>query len=70
VPRAGLGVSHQGFPAWWFRRTYYLFQMPRWDRRFRIMLDGPWRFLPPGHHQVDLAVEQDQTGETARRERR
>jgi hypothetical protein len=24
---------------WWLRRTYYLFQMPRWDRRLRIVLD-------------------------------
>src|SRR3954466_2499574 len=34
-----LGVRLTGFPAWWVRRTYYLFQMPRWDRRLRIMLD-------------------------------
>jgi NADH dehydrogenase FAD-containing subunit len=25
-------------PAWWVRRTYYLFQMPRWDRRLRIIM--------------------------------
>jgi NADH dehydrogenase len=29
----------RGFVAWWAWRTYYLFQMPRWERRFRIMLD-------------------------------
>jgi len=29
----------KGFFAWWVWRTYYLFQMPRWSRRFRIMLD-------------------------------
>jgi NADH dehydrogenase len=29
----------KGFVAWWVWRTYYLFQMPRWDRRIRIMLD-------------------------------
>lgn len=34
-----MGIRFDGFPAWWFRRTYYLFQMPRWDRRLRIMLD-------------------------------
>jgi hypothetical protein len=28
-----------GFAAWWIRRTYYLLQMPRWDRRLRIVLD-------------------------------
>lgn len=29
----------KGFLAWWTWRTYYLMQMPRWSRRFRIMLD-------------------------------
>jgi NADH dehydrogenase len=29
----------RGFPAWWVWRTYYLLQMPRWERRLRIMLD-------------------------------
>jgi NADH dehydrogenase len=56
-----LGLRIRGFPAWWFRRTYYLFQMPRWDRRFRIMLD--WTvalFFRPDLTKVDLAVEQDQ----------
>jgi NADH dehydrogenase len=32
-------VRLTGFVAWWLRRTYYLFQMPRWDRRLRIVLD-------------------------------
>ena len=32
-------VRIRGFFAWWVWRTYYLFQMPRWNRRFRIMLD-------------------------------
>jgi NADH dehydrogenase len=34
-----LKLKIKGFPAWWVWRTYYLFQMPRWNRRFRIMLD-------------------------------
>jgi NADH dehydrogenase len=34
-----LKVRIKGFVAWWVWRTYYLFQMPRWNRRFRIMLD-------------------------------
>jgi NADH dehydrogenase len=38
VARA-FGVRLTGFPAWWLRRTYHLFQMPRWDRRLRIVLD-------------------------------
>jgi NADH dehydrogenase len=34
-----LKVNIRGFVAWWVWRTYYLMQMPRWSRRFRIMLD-------------------------------
>jgi NADH:ubiquinone reductase (H+-translocating) len=47
-----------GFPAWWLRRTYYLFQMPRWDRRLRIVLD--WTvalFFRPDITKVELRVE-------------
>lgn len=29
----------RGFVAWWVWRSYYLMQMPRWERRLRIMLD-------------------------------
>jgi NADH dehydrogenase len=34
-----LGFKIRGFVAWWVWRSYYLFQMPRWSRRIRIMLD-------------------------------
>ena len=57
-----LGVRIKGFVAWWIRRTYYLFQMPKWDRRFRIMLD--WTvalFFRPDLTKVELATEQLQT---------
>jgi NADH dehydrogenase len=57
-----LGVRLRGFLAWWIRRTYYLFQMPQWDRRFRIMLD--WTvalFFRPDLTKVELATEQLQT---------
>lgn len=50
-----------GFLAWWVRRTYYLFQMPRWDRRLRIVLD--WTvavFFRPDITKVDLRVEREQ----------
>jgi NADH dehydrogenase len=60
-----LGIRLKGFLAWWIRRTYYLFQMPRWDRRFRIMLD--WTvalFFRPDITKVDLAVEQEQVQQT------
>jgi len=52
-------MQFTGFFAWWFRRTYYLFQMPRWDRRLRIVLD--WTialFFKPDITKVELSVEQ------------
>ncbi len=52
------GLQFTGFFAWWFRRTYYLFQMPRWERRLRIALD--WTvalFFRPDLTKVDLAPE-------------
>jgi NADH dehydrogenase len=55
------GVRVTGLLAWWLRRTYYLFQMPRWDRRLRIVLD--WTvalFFRPDITRVDLRVERDQ----------
>jgi NADH dehydrogenase len=55
------GIPLTGFAAWWMRRTYYLFQMPRWDTRLRIALD--WTialFFRPDLTKVDLAVEQEQ----------
>jgi len=56
-----MGFRVRGFFAWWFRRTYYLLQMPRWDRRLRIVLD--WTvalFFRPDITKIDLAVEQEQ----------
>ncbi len=53
-----LGVRIRGFPAWWLRRTYYLLQMPRWDRRLRIVLD--WTialFFRPDITKVDVTTE-------------
>jgi NADH dehydrogenase len=55
------GVRLTGFLAWWIRRTYYLFQMPRWDRRLRIVLD--WTvslFFRPDITKVELRVERQQ----------
>ena len=60
VARA-FGLRLTGFPAWWLRRTYYLFQMPRWDRRLRIILD--WTislFFRPDITRVGLEVEREQ----------
>jgi NADH:quinone reductase (non-electrogenic) len=55
------GMRLTGFVAWWVRRTYYLFQMPRWDRRLRIVLD--WTvalFFRPDITKVELRVEREQ----------
>jgi NADH dehydrogenase len=51
-------VRIRGFFAWWVWRTYYLFQMPRWSRRLRIMLD--WTialFFKPDVAKLDLFGE-------------
>lgn len=59
------GMRLTGFPAWWVRRTYYLFQMPRWDRRVRIVLD--WTvglFFRPDITKVELRVEREQVRQT------
>ncbi len=58
------GVRLTGFLAWWLRRTYYLFQMPRWDRRLRIVLD--WTvalFFRPDITRIDLRVEREQVSQ-------
>jgi NADH dehydrogenase len=55
------GVPLTGFAAWWIRRTYYLFQMPRWDRRLRIVLD--WTvalFFRPDTTKIEMRVEREQ----------
>jgi NADH:quinone reductase (non-electrogenic) len=55
------GFRVTGFLAWWIRRTYYLFQMPTWNRRLRIVLD--WTvalFFRPDITKVDLRVEREQ----------
>ena len=60
-----MGVRLTGFIAWWLRRTYYLLQMPRWDRRLRIVLD--WTvalFFRPDITRVDLRVERAQVALT------
>jgi NADH:ubiquinone reductase (H+-translocating) len=60
------GMRLTGFPAWWVRRTYYLFQMPRWDRRLRIVLD--WTvalFFRPDITKVELLVEREQVRQAA-----
>jgi len=44
-----------GFPAWWIWRTYYLFQMPLWSRRLRIVIDWTMAlFFKPDTFKIDL----------------
>lgn len=44
-----------GFLAWWIWRTYYLFQMPLWSRRVRIIMDWTLALLfPPDTFKIDL----------------
>jgi NADH dehydrogenase len=53
-----LGVRLRGFPAWWARRTYYLWQMPGWARKLHVVAD--WTtglFFRPDITQIDLASE-------------
>jgi len=53
-----LGLPLRGVLAWWVRRTYYLFQMPRWSRRVRIVADWTLAlFFRPDIVKVDLASE-------------
>ena len=33
------GIRIHGFLAWWVWRSYYLFRMPRWSRRLRVVID-------------------------------
>lgn len=41
------GVRLTGFPAWFAWRTYYLFALPRWDRRLRVAFDWTLDLLFP-----------------------
>jgi len=55
------GFHLTGFPAWWLRRSYYLFQMPRWDTRLRIVFD--WTvalFFRSEPTQLSLHAEREQ----------
>jgi NADH dehydrogenase len=48
----------RGFLAWWIWRTYYLLQMPRWNRRVRIIFD--WTIaLMFKNDIVELDVQND-----------
>ena len=58
---AEVGELLRGFLAWWARRTYYLFQMPRFSRRVRIVADWTLALcFRPDIVKVDLASERAQ----------
>ena len=59
-----LGVRLTGFLAWFAWRTYYLFALPRWERRFRVAFDWTLDLLFPPDI-VELKVESLQTGREA-----
>ena len=52
-------VKLRGFVAWWVWRSYYLFQMPRLERKLRIVLDWTVALLFP-HDIVKLDLFGDQ----------
>ena len=34
-----MGLKVSGIPAWWLYRTYYLFQLPRLERKIKVLID-------------------------------
>ncbi|MCH8110266.1 MAG: FAD-dependent oxidoreductase [Chloroflexi bacterium] len=40
-----MGFKVSGFPAWWMYRTYYLSQLPRLERKLRVMIDWTLELL-------------------------
>ena len=58
------GVRLTGFLAWFAWRTYYLFTLPLWVRRFRVAFDWTLDLLFPPDI-VELKVEPLQTGREA-----
>ena len=41
------GMTFSGFVAWWLWRSYYLAQLPRWDKRLRVTFDWTLDLLFP-----------------------
>ncbi len=33
------GLKLSGIPAWWFYRSYYLYQLPRLERKIKVLID-------------------------------
>lgn len=64
-----LGLKISGFKAWWLWRTYYLLQIPRWDKRLRIMFDWTLDLMFPPE-LTQLKVGQPVPAANATRQRR
>jgi len=59
-----MGLKVWGFAAWWVWRTYYLMQMPRWERRLRIMADWTVGLLfRPDAAKIDLNPDPEPVSE-------
>lgn len=43
-----MGLKLSGFPAWWLYRTYYLYQLPRLERKLRVVIDWTLDLIFPG----------------------
>ena len=59
------GIRLKGLAAWFAWRTYYLFALPRWDRRVRVAFDWTLDLIFP-RDIVELKVEPLQTGQEVR----
>lgn len=67
------GIRLKGFAAWFAWRTYYLFALPRWERRLRVAFDWTLDLLfPPDIVEMKLepAAEEAEGRPAASREGR
>jgi NADH dehydrogenase len=57
------GIPLVGFLAWFAWRTYYLLALPRWDRRFRVVIDWTLNLVfPPDIVQIKVERLHPQAG--------
>ncbi|HET9017695.1 MAG TPA: NAD(P)/FAD-dependent oxidoreductase [Thermomicrobiaceae bacterium] len=57
------GMTFSGFVAWWLWRTYYLAQLPRWEKRLRVTFDWTLDLLfPPTLVQLKVGQTGPRTG--------
>ncbi len=51
-----MGIKLSGWPAWWLWRTYYLFRLPRLEKRVRVVLDWTLDLIFP-RDIVELSLD-------------